>query len=740
MEGPFKLLEGEECDNTTPVSNIMNLSRSYRLSEVEMRVLELGLTFIPTPKQPDRRELRRDLHTYHRRLKLLDHFKYESHFPHVPFTDPSSWVPREVAAPVETLVQKDLECLKRYRPKPEINHNLNTVELQAINTLANNPAIVIKPADKGSQIVIMDRTQYLLEADRQLTNRNHYAPLLHSMQPETQNMIKNILCKMYQEKIITLKQMTYLLGPDVPRPRLFYLLPKIHKALDKWTVPGQIPCGRPIVSDCGSESSNIAEFLDFHINPLSQRHASFVKDTYDFVEKVGNISVSADAFLFSIDINSLYTNIDTTLGLQSVRAAFSKFPVSGRPDDYILELLEISLSRNDFEFNKKHYLQIHGTAMGKKFAPAYANLYMCGWEESAFLKCAHLPSLYFRYLDDIFGIWEGDMEQFLVFLDILNSHHPTITITHNIQKEKLEFLDTQVFFIPGLEANKTLATKVFFKETDRHALLHKQSYHPKHTYRGLVKSQLIRFHRICTYLSDVEEATSILFKALRPRGYSRRFLREIKQEVRTIFEVNGRYVVEREAKEMIPVVTTYSQPLGRLGGQLRLHFQQAQADLGDLGRFKLISAYRRNKNLKDRLVHSNLNGKPAVSPEENNHFNWNTYIGNRYSGRGVPIRNQIAFGTPNTVYAIRCARCQKLYIGETKHAMQTRLTQHKYQVRRGNEDTVLYRHFIAHGVLNMRIEGLESQKDWSRAVRQKAERTWIHLLKTIDPLGLNEKY
>ena len=39
-----------------------------------------------------------------------------------------------------------------------------------------------------------------------------------------------------------------------------------------------------------------------------------------------------------------------------------------------------------------------------------------------------------------------------------------------------------------------LVTKVYFKPTDTHALLHKASFHPQHTFRGIVKSQLIRFH------------------------------------------------------------------------------------------------------------------------------------------------------------------------------------------------------------------------------------------------------
>ena len=145
----FKL-GGDECNNTAPTCNIMNLSRSYRLNEIESRVLELGLTFIPTPRQPDRKQLGRDLHVYHRRLKLLDHFNYESEHVHTPFMDPSTWVPRRVSNTIETLIAKDLEAFRAFRPRPELTYNLSAEELNAVKTLAENPALVIKPADKGS--------------------------------------------------------------------------------------------------------------------------------------------------------------------------------------------------------------------------------------------------------------------------------------------------------------------------------------------------------------------------------------------------------------------------------------------------------------------------------------------------------------------------------------------------------------------------------------------------------------
>lgn len=92
-----------------------------------------------------------------------------------------------------------------------------------------------------------------------------------------------------------------------------------------------------------------------------------MKDTYHFIQKLKNISVPAEAFLFTIDIDSLYGNIDTMLGLQAVKNTFSRYPDPQRPDTQLLDLLQIGLTQ--------YYLQIHGMAMGKNFAPAYANIH-----------------------------------------------------------------------------------------------------------------------------------------------------------------------------------------------------------------------------------------------------------------------------------------------------------------------------------------------------------------------------
>lgn len=229
--------------------------------------------------------------------------------------------------------------------------------------------------------------------------------------------------------------------------------------------------------------------------------------------------------IFSLLTLSLYTNIDIEAGIACIKKIMEKYPNSERPDEGIIELLEINLKRNDFEFNGEYFLQIKGTAMWKKFAPAYANIFMADWEEKAIKKCVKKPLHYLRYLDDIWGIWTFNIKDFEEFIEILNNHDPSIKLKYIINEQFIDFLDMTIYKGENFIATQKLDIKVYFKETDTHALLHKTSFHPQHTFKGLVKSQLIRFQRICTKEQEFMKAVKILFESLKSRGYSRSFLR-----------------------------------------------------------------------------------------------------------------------------------------------------------------------------------------------------------------------
>lgn len=118
---------------------------------------------------------------------------------------------------------------------------------------------------------------------------------------------------------------------------------------------------------------------------------------------------------------------------------------------------------------------------------------------------------YLRFLDDIIGAWTHGEGAFQQFVHILNTHHPSIKLKQEHSDVEISFLDTTAFFEEGMEG-KRLHTKVYFKPTDTHALLHKSSYHPPHTFWGLVKSQI--FHRICSKKEDSDNARRVFRETL----------------------------------------------------------------------------------------------------------------------------------------------------------------------------------------------------------------------------------
>ena len=596
-----------------------------------------------------------------------------------------------------------------------------------------NPNIIIKPADKGSSVVIMDREQYIWEAHRQLKDTVYYKKLSKPTYLDTVPMIRKILDTLKEKRFINHKQHTYLQGPPIIRPRRFYLLPKIHKDPLKWSIPHKIPPGRPIVSDCGSESYKTAEFIDHYLNPISNKHNSYIKDTYDFVSKIKQLAIPSTAYLFTMDIDSLYTNIDTQAGKKAIISYFQKYRDKKRPDKELLQLLDINLTRNDFEFNSEYFLQVKGTAMGKKFAPAYANIFMAVWEEKALASCPKRPLHYFRYLDDIWGIWTHSKHDFLEFAEILNQHHESIKLKYELDEQKIDFLDTTLYKGPAFNQTGKLDIKVFFKETDTHALLYKSSFHPKHTYRGLVKSQLLRFHRICTQHSDFLQATKTLFTALKSRGYSRPFLRRC---YKTFLDIKPASV-----ETTIPLVTTFSSMSVKIHRGVKNNFNSLLQNNGWLQHHQVISAQRRNKNLGNYLVRAQMRMTQKAKPRGNwEFFKQTKWVCDSQHHTWFPTQRGIGPNTKNCIYLIWCNKCQLKYVGETGNPITTRMTQHRYNIKNNRQThRPLVKHFLIHGMESFLCTGLQHNPNWTTSHRKKEERAWIRKLNTLKPQGLNDR-
>ena len=86
------------------------------------------------------------------------------------------------------MLKLELDHLERSLGSLELKKktgNLDREERTAIKTLKQNKDIINKPVDKGAAIVVMDKTHYVGEAERQLANQVHYKRLEEPVFPKS---------------------------------------------------------------------------------------------------------------------------------------------------------------------------------------------------------------------------------------------------------------------------------------------------------------------------------------------------------------------------------------------------------------------------------------------------------------------------------------------------------------------------------------------------------------------------
>ena len=124
--------------------------------------------------------------------------------------------------------------------------------------------------------------------------------------------------------------------------------------------------------------------------------------------------------------------------------AYDKHPSESVSKKVIIIFLSIILHLNNFIFNCSHYLQIMGCAMGTICAPAYNNVFTVQ-AKHIYLYIHGKALLFLRYIDNIFMIWNGTIEELILFIDEPNKKHKTIKFDYKISTKQIEFLDTMVY-------------------------------------------------------------------------------------------------------------------------------------------------------------------------------------------------------------------------------------------------------------------------------------------------------
>ena len=128
-----------------------------------------------------------------------------------------------------------------------------------------------------------------------------------------------------------------------------------------------------------------------------------------------------NSILVTMNICSLYTNIPNKEGIEAVETILERKSIGTR---IISTFLPLVLTLNNFVFNSRNYLQIKSWAMGTKFTPSYANVFIDLFEERYIYPLIEkISKIYLRFIDDIFLIWTETTDQLMKFKRQINEAH-----------------------------------------------------------------------------------------------------------------------------------------------------------------------------------------------------------------------------------------------------------------------------------------------------------------------------
>ncbi|CAG2245824.1 unnamed protein product [Mytilus edulis] len=337
---------------------VINLS-STKLDNSQIDLLIKGFKFTPTPT-PNTTILKSDIQQFSRRLRLREYFGNGKF-------DDGSLVRNKSTFTPNTGRDEYLDSFIDTISKLPINYhntkqNLSRREKKSLEELKNNPSIILKEADKGGGIVIMDKTFYREKVLEQLNDNEYYTKLRKNNDKSTIRKIKRLV-KEYSESF-TANEIAYLCD-FTPKEANFYGLPKIHKSntiqtavkhQNKKYIESPNPSDlklRPIVAGPESPTQRMSHFLDLILKKLCPLIPSYVRDDIDFLRYIPE-TVPKNTLLTTFDVTSLYTNIPHDLGTTAIKywVEINREIVDGRFDtELIVKALKIILEGNIFYFD-----------------------------------------------------------------------------------------------------------------------------------------------------------------------------------------------------------------------------------------------------------------------------------------------------------------------------------------------------------------------------------------------------
>jgi hypothetical protein len=412
-----------------------------------------------------------------------------------------------------------------------------------IRNLIDDPNITCKPADKNLGLVLVDTAWYNSELQRMLSDTNTYAKFNNTLKigdkqwDYTSSTVSTLLYDELQRIVMRNDAALLNWNPDAHKQILkfvrgridrtnavipsIYLLIKVHK-------PKGL-CGRPIVPCTNWVTAPASILVDHLLQEIAQRAkiAHIVKDTKSLVNELEHTHISYKNGLFvTADIASLYTNIDTVMGLKLVRQFLEEQQVDAAHQGLIMDLLSFVMHHSYLTFEDQVYHQIDGTAMGTQTAPIYANIIVYVLERSVIAHFGHHLYLYRRFLDDVFAYIDPLFAD--EFMIRMNQLHPKLKFEFSTHPTEAIFLDLNIHKGERFHGEEGIFDlKVHQKSMNLYLYIPYTSFHTDDSKRSFIQTELMRYIRNSSNQGYYNELKHTFYTRLRDRGYPHTFLEPI---------------------------------------------------------------------------------------------------------------------------------------------------------------------------------------------------------------------
>ena len=439
-----------------PVDCFTNLS-SYELSEDEKEFLNLGLNCHIEPKY-NKLHKKVEIEVLYQNL-----LKLESK--------------QEIT--IDPKLADQLRC-ESTKHRYEKRKTLLTPELKAAaKTLRENSQIMIRKADKSSMYVILDKEEYLEKMDFILSDNSKFKRITRNPTEEVQQKANKFIeaLNAAQDDL----KLPKIIGDF--KPGHIYGNVKTHKT--------GYPL-RPIISQIPTPTYNLAKSLNQIISPYMPDEFC-LKSSSDFIDLLE--TSKPEGIIASLDIESLFTNVpidDTIDMILDETYNHPHLPPPKIPPYILKELLNVCTKEAPFRCPKGNlYVQVEGVAMGSPLGPVFANFYMGKLEKTLFSNSNIKPSIYARYVDDIFVQVKNEEE--LKSLKELFQSNSKLKFTFELSSQsKLPFLDILIE-----QRQNTFNTKVYHKPTDKGHCLNGESECVDKYKISVILSYLNRAYKVC---------------------------------------------------------------------------------------------------------------------------------------------------------------------------------------------------------------------------------------------------